>query len=94
MDMVQQFAAVVLVLAMLVGLLKVLRPGRRLWRGRSVFRTQEQGIECIGRLALTPQHSLHLVRVGSQVLLVGAGPGGVILIRELGAAATAKEAGA
>jgi flagellar biogenesis protein FliO len=44
-------------------------------------------LEHLDRLALAPQHSLHLVRVGSRELLVGRSPGGVILLdsRETGA---------
>jgi len=90
MDVLQQLAAVAVVLAMLFGLVRVLRPGRR-WRASPRLRGREE-LECIGRLALTPQHSLHLVRIDNRTLLVGAGPGGVILLREVGAGAAAREA--
>jgi flagellar biogenesis protein FliO len=33
-------------------------------------------MKVVERLALTPQHSLHLVRVGERTILVAAFPGG------------------
>ena len=44
------------------------RPGRR------------RRLEHLDRLALAPQHSLHLVRVGNRELLVGRSPAGVTLL--------------
>ena len=40
-------------------------------------------VEVMERVALTPQHSLHVVRVAGELLLLSAGPGGVGVISNL-----------
>jgi hypothetical protein len=37
-------------------------------------------LERLERLALSPQHMLHLVRLGEKVLLVASSPGGCVLL--------------
>jgi flagellar biogenesis protein FliO len=37
-------------------------------------------LRSIGRLPLTPQHSLHLVEVGSRQVLVGVSPSGIAIL--------------
>ena len=81
MDLIQQMAAVALVLALL---------GAAVWllRGKQLIRARKSGprqLEVIERVALTPQHSLALVRVNDAMVLVGAGPG-VCEIRNVEAA--------
>jgi len=39
-------------------------------------------LERVDRLALTPQHSIHVVRFGGRLLLVSCQPGGVSLLAE------------
>jgi flagellar biogenesis protein FliO len=46
-------------------------------------------LELVERLPLSPQHSLHLVRLGETMLLVAASPGGCRLIERRPAAAGA-----
>jgi flagellar protein FliO/FliZ len=42
------------------------------------------GMQVVGRVSLSPKHSVYLLRVGRRVLLVGAGPqGSPSLISEL-----------
>ena len=72
---------VVLVLALLAGLLWTLRNRgliafrRAGWKGSSIRRLQ-----VIERLPLTPNHSLHLVRVADRILLIGVAPSGCTLL--------------
>jgi hypothetical protein len=40
-------------------------------------------LECLERLPLGPQHTLHLVRLGDTALLVASSPGGCSLVRSL-----------
>ena len=73
--MTEQLLAVLAVLGGLVGVLWLLRrrgiaqvrlPGKRGGAARQ--------LEVLERLPLTPTHSLHLVRAGKTVLLVGVSP--------------------
>src|SRR5450631_2581017 len=87
MEFGSQFLAVLMVLGILCGALWVLkrkgmvhtafRPSRFL---RSSTRAGEQRLEVIDRLSLTPQHSVHLIRVADRMLLVGLSPGGCNLL--------------
>ena len=81
MDLFEQLAMVLLVLALLAGVLWVLRN-----RGLASFRpgawknTSARRLQVIERLPLTPSHSLHLVRVADRVLLIGVAPSGCTLL--------------
>jgi flagellar biosynthetic protein FliO len=79
MDLIGQMAAVAGVLGLLAltlwglrrrGLAALLLPRRG---GRQV-------IENLERLPLGPQHTLHLIRLGEEVLLVACSPGGCTVI--------------
>ena len=80
MDGIGQMAAVAGVLGLLAGTLWWLRrhgiagvlPARRA-AGRR--------LECLERLPLGPQHTLHLVRLGETALLVASSPGGCALVQ-------------
>ncbi|HSV28080.1 MAG TPA: flagellar biosynthetic protein FliO, partial [Candidatus Omnitrophota bacterium] len=50
----------------------VVRPG---WNGGNGGR--ERRLEVLDRVALAPQHWLHLVRVDDRVILVGRSPAGI-----------------
>ncbi len=74
-------------IALVLGLLAALRwwlGARRapaIWRrgrGRKGGR-----LEPLDRLSLTPQHSLHLVRVGNRAVLIGAHPAGCSLLESM-----------
>jgi len=68
--------------SLLVAWLRWLRP--RKWLGNSL--KQRRQLECLERLPLGPQHSLHLVRAGERLMLVSSSPGGCQLIGHLAAA--------
>ena len=79
MEYFQQLVTVAGVLAGLAATLWWLR--RRGWAGGLPKRRRE--LECLERLPLGPQHSLHLVRAGGRLMLVAASPGGCALIGQL-----------
>lgn len=70
----EQTLAVIVVLGLLVGSLWLLRrkgfASVKLGFGASHSRR----LELVERMALTPQHSLHLVRVEDRLLLIGLSP--------------------
>lgn len=81
MEMFEQFAAVGAVLGALFAALWLLK-------SKGWVRTASRGprgdgaprLEVIDRLALTPHHSLHLVRLADRTLLVGISPNGCNLL--------------
>jgi flagellar biogenesis protein FliO len=81
MEAIQQVLSVFLVLALLGGTVWWLRR-----KGLAVFAVKPSGgrttksLKVIERLALTPQHSLHLVRIGDRTMLVAASPGGCSIL--------------
>ena len=81
MELLQQFAAVALVFALLGSALWVLQRKRGLSipGGPFISLTPRRGgprqLEVVERVALSPQHSLALVRVNGAMVLVGTGPG-------------------
>lgn len=81
MESIQQALTVVAVLGLLACTLFWLRA-----RGLAQFTVKgfrgagNRRMQSIERLPLTPQHSLHLVRVGGRELLVAVSPGGCSLI--------------
>ena len=82
MDLLQQTAAVVFVLALLGCALYILRR-----RGYAVSSIGRRGsgrrLECVERVALGPQQALHLVRLGDRALVVAASPSGCALLQDL-----------
>ncbi len=88
MDILQQVAAVAVVLGLLAGALWWLR--RRGFAAMlPVGRAAGRRLEPIERLALGPQHTLHLVRLDDRALLLAASPGGCVLLDSLPAGAIA-----
>ena len=79
MDLIGQMAAVAGVLGLLAGTLWWLRR-----RGLAASVLPRRGgrhlIENLERLPLGPQHTLHLIRLGEEVLLVACSPGGCTVI--------------
>jgi flagellar biosynthetic protein FliO len=79
MDVAREMTAVAAVLGLL---------GLALWalrrRGLTVPRALRRGggrkLECMERVALGPQHALHLVRLGERGLLLSSSPSGCALI--------------
>lgn len=82
MEMFQQLFAVALVLGGLVVAVWLLK--RKGWARISARGPRGSGggprLEVIDRLVLTPQHSLHLVRLQDRTLLVGLSPSGCNLL--------------
>lgn len=78
MDLLQPIAAIALVLGLLAAALLLLKN-----RGAATFRlpgqisgrvSGQRKLEVIERVALDPQHSVHLVRVGERHVLIGTAP--------------------
>lgn len=77
MEAIQQALVVVFVLGLLGGTLYWLRgQGIARFNGRAAGRGGARRMQTIERLALSPQHSLHLVNVGGRVLLISVSPAG------------------
>jgi hypothetical protein len=91
MDVARQLLAVTLVLAMLGAGVWTLRRGpvplaawRSAWRqvsGGSRLTGRTPSMERVGRLALTPQHTLHLVRIQGLEMVVATHPQGCSVVR-------------
>ena len=81
MDLARDLGAVVLVLAILGGTLWALRrAGAVRWRAPGRARMRRGRVELVERVALSPQHALHLVRLGSRALLIASHAGGCTLL--------------
>ena len=81
MEWTGQLLAVVMVLGLLCGSLWLLKRKGLVRTGfRGPARPGQPRLEVIDRLALTPQHSLHLIRMADRTLLVGLSPQGCNLL--------------
>ena len=81
METTEQLLAVMVVLGLLCGSLWLLkRKGLVRTNFRRPARSGEPRLEVLDRLALTPQHSLHLIRMADRTLLVGLSPQGCSLL--------------
>ena len=86
MELVSQMAAVTAVLGLLAATLWWLR--RRGIAGLvPASRLGKRRLECLERLPLGPQQTLHLVRFGESVLLLASSPSGCALVEKLPAGA-------
>jgi flagellar biosynthetic protein FliO len=92
MEWSQQFGAVAVVLVLLGACLWWLR--RRGLSALPARRGNRRLLTTLERLPLGPQHSLYLVRMEEEVLLLGCSPAGCVLLTRAGAQAVAREAGA
>jgi flagellar biogenesis protein FliO len=85
MEALQQALSVLLVLGLLGGTLFWLRrKGLARFGVRGMGRASDRQMQCLERLPLTPQHSLHLVRVAGKVLLIAVSPGGCSVLEGAG----------
>jgi flagellar biogenesis protein FliO len=82
MEMLQPLAAIGFVLSLLAAMLW--------WLSRRGYVTPAAGrragkrrLECLERLPLAPQHTLHLVRIGDTALLLASGPRGCAVVRSM-----------
>ena len=81
METIQQVLGVVAVLALLGGSLWWLRSkGLAQFNVRGPGGGKARSMKVVERLALTPQHSLFLVRVGGRTMLIAASPGGCSIL--------------
>jgi flagellar biosynthetic protein FliO len=82
MEAIQQVTAVAGVLALLLATLWWLR--RRGYAAINLGkRPASRRLECVERLSLGPQQTLHLVRLGDQALLVATSAAGCSLVTSL-----------
>jgi flagellar biogenesis protein FliO len=84
MDPMQNGLAVLLTLSLLGGVLWWLRRrGMARFTGRFPSGTKTRRMKALERLALSPQHSLHLVEVEGRTVLIAASPGGCSILDTL-----------
>jgi len=81
--MVQQVLSVFLVLGLLGGLLWLLRNRGMAFPRGAARRKAGRHLESIARLPLTPQHSVHLVRVSDHAVLLALSPTGCTLVERV-----------
>ena len=82
--MMQQMLAVFGILGLMIGLLQWLRRrGLAHLRSGIVRRKAGRRLELLERLPLTPQHSLHIVRMDGRSLLIGVSPSGCALLKNV-----------
>ena len=82
MEAMGQIAAVAGVLALLPGVLWWLKRRGLALPAAGMSRRRARHLECLERVALAPQQSLLLLRLGNRILLVGTSPAGCSLLRE------------
>jgi flagellar biogenesis protein FliO len=81
--MFQQILAVLLVLGLLAAALWLLR-SRGLAQFRGPMRSKSgRHLESIARLPLTPQHSVHLIRVSDHAILLALSPSSCTLVESV-----------
>jgi len=82
MSLAQQMASVFGVLAMLIATVILLSKRGRMRINFGIGGSSRvRNMEVIERLPLTPQHSLHLVRMADRFLLLGVSPAGCSLLQ-------------
>jgi flagellar biosynthetic protein FliO len=91
MDLARQSLAITFVLGLLWAALWLLKrrglvPGRRTQSGRG-------SLESCGKLSLTAQHSIHLVRIGDRNLVLAVHPGGITFLCDASGAAVREPQG-
>ena len=81
MESIQQALSVLLVLGLLGGALWWLRrKGMAQFAFKTAGSSRRKTMQVLERMALTPQHSLHLVRVENRVVLIAASPAGCSIL--------------
>jgi flagellar biogenesis protein FliO len=88
MDVLRQVFSVLLVFSLLGAVLWALRRGGRInFQGfaRKRILGNTRAMIAVERLSLTPQHTLHVVRVNGRELLVATHPQGCTVVSELAA---------
>ena len=91
MDFVQQMLAIILVLSLLALGLKLAHRRGLVRINLPVKGPLERKLELVDRLALTPQHAIHVVRAGSRMLVVATYVGGITWMEQGGASESLAE---
>jgi flagellar biogenesis protein FliO len=85
MNIIQYIGAITLVLGLLGACIVGLqRSGVASMHFKLPGKAQPRAMEVVERLALTPNHSLHLVRCEGETLLIGISPSGCNLLTNSG----------
>jgi len=79
-DLMQPLIAVALVLGLLWAAVRFLKARKLALPVLNRASRQECGLEFLGRLPLTPQHTLFRIRDGERSLLLGVYPNGLVLL--------------
>ncbi len=83
MDWARDLVAVLVVFGLLAGALWAMRrAGAVRWRTPGRAKTRGR-IELVERVALGPQHALHVVRLGSRALLIASHAAGCTLVESV-----------
>ena len=85
--MAEQMASIAAVLGLLAALLWWLR--RKGFARAPALGSASRRLKRIERLALTPQHSLHLIALDGRAILLAVSPAGVAVVGETGSRAPA-----
>ncbi len=91
MDIVRQSLAITFVFALLWGALWFLRKRGNIRIGFPRTRAPHRVLESRGQLALGPQHSIHVIRIGERDMVVAVHPAGVTLLSRPSHAADATD---
>ena len=87
MDILRQSLAITFVFALLWTAMWLLRRKGRIRIGAGKNRGQRGLLESRGKLVLSQQHSIQLVRIGQRELVLALHPSGITLLTEIPAAA-------
>jgi flagellar biogenesis protein FliO len=82
-DYIRQLVSIAGVLGLLLAVLYILRRRAGSVIGVRAGARNGRTLQVVERAALTPQHSLHVVRVRNDLFLFSAGTGGVALLKKL-----------
>ncbi len=80
MDIVQPVASIAVVFLLMGGTFWLLKRSRMLAFRAAILGKKCPSMERVGRLQLTPQHALHLVRLEGRTLLVGTHAAGLTVV--------------
>ncbi|HEY6392902.1 MAG TPA: flagellar biosynthetic protein FliO [Bryobacteraceae bacterium] len=80
MDILRQSLAITFVFALLWAALWFLRKRGNIRIGFPRARASQRVLELRGKLALGPQHSIHIVRIGERDMVVAVHPAGVTVL--------------
>lgn len=83
MDLLPPILAISLVLCLLWVVVYFLKRRQGMPMPLSRLKKGDTGLEILGRIALTPQHSVFRIGAGKRCLLLGVHPGGFTLLEDI-----------